>query len=132
MGLVVDTNVFILAEKSGGSIDFDRWVHLGEAFISAGTVSGLWAGVFKADSLQRRRRRAGFVEAIEARVPVLPFDGEVARVYARILADLPGGTTVGAHGAMIGATAARFGHAVLTDNVRDFSRLSGVTVIPLR
>lgn len=132
MGLVVDTNVFILAEKGGGAIDFDRWAHLGDAFIAAVTVSELWVGVHRADSPLRRKRRAAFVQAIEASVPVLPFDADVAHVYARMLADLPGGITVGAHDAMIGATAARFGHAVLTDNVRDFSRLPGVTVIPLR
>lgn len=132
MGLVIDTNVFILAEKGGRPIDFARWAEHREAFISSVTVSELWVGVYKADSAERRERRAAFVEAIEAAIPALDFSPTVARVHARMLADLPPGTTVGAHDALIGATARCFDHAVLTDNVRDYSRLPGVKVLALR
>lgn len=131
MGLVIDTNVFILAEKADVRVDFDRWREYGEAFIASITVSELWVGVLKANTEERRRRRAAFVEAIEAAIPVLDFTAEVAHVHARMLADMPPGTTVGAHDALIGATARCFGHAVLTNNVRDFSRLPQVEVLAL-
>ena len=101
-------------------------------FMSAVTVSELWVGVYKANSAERRRRRALFVEAIENAIPALDFTAAVARVHARMLADLAPGITVGAHDALIGATARCFDHAVLTDNLRDFSRLPGVRVVPLR
>ena len=132
MGLVIDTNVIVLAEKAGTALDFGRWSELGDAFVSTVTLSELWVGVFKAGTSDRRRRRAAFVEQVEATIPALDFTTEVAREHARILAGLPPGVTVGAHDAMIGATAHCFGHAVLTDNVRDFSRLPGVRVVPLR
>lgn len=132
MGLLIDTNVFVIAEKAGAGIDFERWADHGDAFVSAVTLSELWVGVYKADSTERRRRRTAFVEAIEAAIPALDFTAEVARIHARMLADLAPGITVGAHDALIGATALRHGHAVLTDNVRDFTRLPGVRVLPLR
>jgi predicted nucleic acid-binding protein len=131
VGLLIDTNVFILAEKSGSLPDFGRWREFGAAFISSITVSELWVGVHKANTAERRRRRAAFVEAVEAAIPALDVTTGVARVHARMLADLPPGTTVGAHDVMIGATARHFDHSVLTENVRDFSRLPGVRVVPL-
>lgn len=131
MGLLIDTNVFILAEKAGSRIDFGRWREHGEAFIASITVSELWVGVHRSNTVERRQRRAAFVEAIEAAIPVLDFTADVARVHAHMLAEMPSGTTVGAHDALIGATARCFGHVVLTDNVRDFSRLPGVQVLAL-
>lgn len=41
MGLVLDTNVFIHAERSQTAIDFSQWQDYGEAFISTITVSEL-------------------------------------------------------------------------------------------
>ena len=132
MGLLIDTSVFVLAEKAGTGVDFGRWREHGEAFVSAVTLSELWVGVYKADSAERRRKRALFVEGIEAAIPALDFTAEIARVHAKMLADLAPGVTVGTHDALIGATARCFDHTVLTDNVRDFSRLPGVRVVPLR
>ena len=34
MGLMLDTNVFIHAERSGESIDFSKWAEYGEAYIN--------------------------------------------------------------------------------------------------
>lgn len=131
MGLVIDTSVFILAQKADARVDFDRWLGYGEAFVASITVSELRAGALKAGTGERRRRRTAFVEAIEAAIPVLEFTAEVARVHAQMLADMPPGANVGAHDALIGATARCFGHAVLTDNVRDFARLPRVEVLAL-
>ena len=131
MGLIIDTNVFILAEKAGGSIDFNRWQRFGEAFISCITVSELLVGVHRANTAERRVRRQAFVEAIISMVPALDVTVEVARIHAELIAALSPGQSIGAHDALIGATALCNGHAVLTDNVRDFERLKGLEVIPL-
>lgn len=130
MGLLIDTDVFVLAERAGKSVAFDRWQEYGTAYISSITVSELLVGVFRASTPARRRAREAFVEAIVANIPALAFSTESARVHARMIAELPRGVTVGAHDALIGAQAMEHGHAVLTNNVRDFERLPGVKVIP--
>ena len=93
------------------------------------TVSELLVGAHKANSPERRSRRAAFVEAIVRVVPALPFTSETAGVHARLVATVPIGLAVGAHGALIAATALFHGHAVLTHNVKEFSRLPGVRVL---
>jgi predicted nucleic acid-binding protein len=71
----------------------------------------------------RKRAREAFVEAIIGNIPALAFSSETARVHARMIANLPVNTTVGAHDALIGAQALEHGHSVLTNNARDFERL---------
>lgn len=44
MGLILDTDVLIRAEKVTDPIDFGKWSHHGEAFISAITCSELLVG----------------------------------------------------------------------------------------
>ena len=130
MGLLIDTDVLILAEREAGSAGFGRWREYGEAYVSVVTASELLVGVHRADTAERRARREAFVEAILSAIPVLDFGLGVARVHARLVASLPTGVTVAAHDAMIGATALYYGCSVLTRNRRDFDRLAGVEVLP--
>lgn len=131
MGLLIDTNVFILAERQRQALDFSPWQHLGEAFISVVTASELLVGVHRAQSDAQRTRRTAFVESILAAIPALSVDMEVARIHASLLAQLPGNETVGAHDVWIAATALRHGMPVLTGNLKDFEKLAGVQVIGL-
>jgi predicted nucleic acid-binding protein len=59
----------------------------------------------------------------------LPFDLEVARVHAQLMAALPRNETIGAHDIQIAATALSHGFSVLTGNGRDFRKLAGVSVL---
>lgn len=129
MGLVIDTDVFILAERGRAALDLGRYREHGDAFISAVTVSELLVGVHRAMDDAQKARRTAFVEGILATIPALPFDSEAARVHAQLVAQLPRGEAIGAHDAIIGATALRHGHAVLTHNGKDFRRLRGVGVV---
>ena len=129
MGLILDTDVLIRAEKMTDPIDFGKWSHHGEAFISAITCSELLVGVHLANTEARRLKRAAFVEGLLRVLPALPFDIDVARVHAQLIASLPRNVTLGAHDLIIGATALRYGYPVLTGNVEDFQRMPGVTVI---
>ncbi|MCW5853929.1 MAG: type II toxin-antitoxin system VapC family toxin [Anaerolineae bacterium] len=93
------------------------------------TASELLAGVYRADSLERRVRREAFVEGILSRVPILPFDLQVARVHAQLWAQLTAmGQLIGAHDLLIAATAFAHDYSVLTDNLRDFRRVPGLVV----
>lgn len=129
MGLVIDTDVLILADRGKARLDLARYAEHGVAFISAITASELLVGVHRATDPGIRARRTAFVESILAAIPALPVDLETARVHAQLVAQMANNETVGAHDALIGATALRHGHAVLTNNGRDFRKLAGVSVI---
>lgn len=130
MGLILDTNVLIRAERKGASIDFSPWASWGDAYISAITASELLVGVHRADSQARRLRRSSFVERVLATLPVLDFTLEVARTHAEILAILRSrGETIGAHDLIIAATALSSGHAVLTTDLDEFRRVPGLEVL---
>jgi tRNA(fMet)-specific endonuclease VapC len=129
MGLILDTDILIRAEKAPEAIDFSQWASYGSAFISAVTCSELLVGVHRADTDARRVRRSAFVERILTTIPSLAFDIEVARVHAELLAALPRNVTLGAHDLIIGATALRYGYPILTGNVGDFNRMAGVRVL---
>ena len=132
MGLVLDTNVFIHAERHKKSLDFSKWQHHGEAFISVVTVSELLVGVHRADNENRRIKRAAFVEAIIENLPALDFDIESARIHAQLFAVLANqGKLIGAHDLIIAATALRYDYAVLTANLSEFERVPSLNVIPL-
>lgn len=129
MGLVIDTDVFILADRGRASLDLARYAAYGEAFISVVTASELLVGVHRAVDPAVRARRTAFVESLLASIPILPVDMETARVHAQLVAELPKNETIGAHDALIAATALRCGHGVLTGNGKDFRKLAGVQVV---
>lgn len=95
MGLILDTDVLIRAEKTAEPTDFGKWAHHGEAFISAITCSELLVGVHLANTETRRLRRAAFVERLLGALPALAFDNDVARVHAQLIASLPRNITLG-------------------------------------
>jgi len=129
MGLVIDTDVLILADRGKARLDLARYGEHGVAFISTITASELLVGVHRATDPGIRARRTAFVESILAAIPALPVDLETARVHAQLVAQMAKNETVGAHDALIGATALRHGHTVLTNNGRDLRKLAGVSVI---
>ena len=62
-------------------------------------------------------------------MPVIPFDLDVARVHARLSAELAAkGTPVGAHDLMIAATAVAQGYVVATRDKRSFPKIKGLAV----
>ncbi len=128
MGLVIDTDVWVLAEKSGGKLDLARWVKYEGAYMSAITASELLVGVERANTAQRKAQRGAFVENLLSAIPVLEFSMPVARTHARMLAALPKTVTAGAHDALIAATAIHHGYAVLTRNVAHFKIFAGLEV----
>jgi tRNA(fMet)-specific endonuclease VapC len=129
MGLLIDTDVLILADRGKARLDFSRFANEGVAYISAITASELLVGVHRAQDPGVRARRAAFVEGLLSALPVLAVDLQTARVHAQLLGELPNNETIGAHDALIAATALRHGCAVLTRNVKDFSKLAGVRVL---
>jgi len=129
LGLLIDTDVLVLAERARASLDFSRYSEYGDAYISVVTASELLVGVHRAQDEGIRSRRLAFVEGILSALTALPVDIETARIHAQLVAQIRRNETVGAHDALIGATALRHGHAVLTNNGKDFRKLPGLVVV---
>ncbi|MFH1707238.1 MAG: type II toxin-antitoxin system VapC family toxin [Planctomycetota bacterium] len=92
--------------------------------ISAVTLAELEYGVEKSDHPDRNR-----VALMETLVPIqiLPFDHQAAREYGMIRAPLERkGTVIGAMDLMIAAHAKALGVILVTNNEKEFKRVSGL------
>lgn len=99
-------------------------------YISAITASELLVGVHYADDQARKTRRSAFVESVLARMPILSFDVEEARVHAGLFAALAKrGDMIDSHALIIAATAIVHNCAVLTENTREFERVPGLETV---
>src|SRR5262249_49567260 len=133
MGLMVDTSPLIRFEKSGKPVDFSAWDSSQNVYISVVTVSELLIGVHWADTEERRKRRATFVEAVISGIAALDFTVAAARLHAEIYAELAKtGQMIGAHDLIIAATARYHDHSLLADNIQEFSRVPGLRVVPFQ
>lgn len=132
MGILIDTDVWVLAEKSAGTLSLARWAAYGGAYMCAVTASELLVGVERANTVQRRALRGAFVENLLATIPVLEFSLPVARTHARMIAALSKNVTAGAHDAIIAATAVHYGYGLLTRNVADFKIFQGLKIEAFR
>jgi tRNA(fMet)-specific endonuclease VapC len=129
MAQLIDSSVWIELERRGRPIESVTAAPDEPLALASITASELLVGVYRANSPEHRSQREAYVEAILARVPVLPFDLHVARVHAPISAQFTAtGRPIGAHDLLIAATALAHGYAVLTVNLRDFQRVPGLVV----
>lgn len=131
MALLIDSSVLITLERRMQTVGALAQVAGRDepVALAAITASELLVGAYRANNPRRRTRRQAFVEALLEVVPVLPFDTRVARIHAPIWAQLMAkGQSIGAHDLLIAATAIAYGYSVLTENVRDFGKVSGLDV----
>lgn len=129
MGLLIDTSVFVAHERGELQLPSEFGGSNESVLLSVITASELLHGVHRAGTPARSKQRSLFVEAILDRFPVVGIDIAVARVHARVWAQLAKkGTPIGAHDVWIGAQALALDFEVLTVNVRDFKRIPGLKV----
>lgn len=96
--------------------------------VSAITVAEVLYGLEKRGGLEHLRRRVE--QELFSRMPVLPFDGEAARVYAALRVELERARTPLDEGDMqIAAIALSRGLRLLTGNGRHFRRIEGLELI---
>lgn len=96
--------------------------------IAAVTVAELLVGVELADR-RHRKAREQFVTRILATIPSEPYDLDVARAHARLLAHVRNsGRSRGAHDLIIAATAIARGRTVATTDAPGFDDLPGIAV----
>ena len=130
MGILIDTSVVVTLEHRGEDIEqFLATLGDEEAAVSSITASELLIGVHNAQPLTRQLLRQNFVEHVLEQIPILPFDFAVARTHSRLWVHLSAaGGRIGPHDMLIAATALTHDHDLLTENVREFSRVPGLTV----
>ncbi len=127
--LIVDTGVLITSERARSAV---ASVVKGDddLVVAAITVAELLTGVELSDERHREARRK-FVDLVLQTFPIEPYDLEVARVHASLLAHVyRGGTKRGAHNLIIAATAVATDRVLLTKDRRaQFEDLPGVQCI---
>ena len=130
MGVIFDTSVLIVLERNPSPLEQLIRERGDEPFgISIITVSELLHGVHRADSEKRGLKRESYVEKVIELFPIYVFDLSAARIYARIWAHLAKkGVGVGAHDLIIASTCISLGFSVITADIRDFSKIDGLTV----
>jgi predicted nucleic acid-binding protein len=131
MGILIDTSLWIADER--GLLALDSWLagyREEPVAMSVITVAELLHGVERTTDPRQRVRRLGHVEALLARVPVIEFSVEMARVYARLLATMAArGRPIAAHDLLIAATAITLGWTIATADARSFRHIPGVRVL---
>ena len=130
MGVIIDSSILIASER--GHIDFRKMIsgrENEEFHVSVITVSELLHGVWRAQDPGIRVRRSTFVEQILESFPILPIDLSTARIHAQLWAGLSSsGTMIGSHDSWIAASCLAHGCILATTNIREFERVSGLTV----
>jgi predicted nucleic acid-binding protein len=131
VGTLIDTSVLIAVER--GRLDptiLDRENDDEPVAIAAITASELLHGVHRLTGAVARTRAERFVERILTTIPVMAFDLAVARVHARLDAELSArGTAVGDADLIIAATAVAADYRIATRDLRSFPRIKGLDLV---
>ena len=127
MRYLLDTNIVIAAMKGNAAVVARLETTSLEALVLSTVVLGeLEFGAEK--SAHSGRNRARLAELAE-RLPLAVVDAETSRRYGRIRAELEqAGTPIGANDTWIAAHALALEATLVTDNIREFSRVSGLAV----
>jgi tRNA(fMet)-specific endonuclease VapC len=119
--------VLIAAERVSASTD-EVVRDDDDVAMAAVTVAELLVGVQLADRRHEPARRR-YVNALIDTIPIEPYDLEVARTHAALLAHARGeGIRRGSHDLLIAATARRTGRTIVTADATGFGDLPQVQV----
>jgi tRNA(fMet)-specific endonuclease VapC len=125
LAYMLDTNICIYVMKSYPQELRDKFNALAEQLC----VSSIRLGElhYGAEKSARRIENLTAIEHFVARLDVLPFGKKAAVHYGQVRAELErAGTPCGAHDMQIGGHARSEGLIVVTNNMREFTRMPGV------
>jgi tRNA(fMet)-specific endonuclease VapC len=122
---LLDTNIVIYTMKNRPQRVKRRFQqHHGQMGISTVTIGEL---VFGAEHSQQTERNLADLEALAARLEVLPFDNQAAYHFGQIRAALyRTGQPIGPYDMMIAGHARASGLNLITNNVKEFERVPGL------
>ena len=131
MGTLIDTSVLIAAQRA--AIDFDALLAAqGNQDIAVATISAseLMHGPHRMTNAVARARAERAIDTLLDALTMIDFDLEIARLHARLGADLAANrTAVGAHDLIIAATALSLDYRIATRDKRSFPRIPGLDVV---
>lgn len=131
MGTLVDTSVLIAAQR--GDVDLDAlFKKQGAVNVATATicVSELLHGPHRITNSVARARAERSVEIVLTGLLIVSFDIEIARMHARLSADLAAkGTQIGAHDLIIAATAISLEYRLATRDRRSVPKIPGLDVV---
>lgn len=127
MRYLLDTNIVIAAMKGNAAVVARlEDTPLENLVLSPVVLGELEFGTEK--SAHSERNRARLAELAET-LPLAVVDAETSRCYGRIRAELEQvGKPIGANDTWIAAHALALDATLVTDNIREFSRIAGLTV----
>jgi tRNA(fMet)-specific endonuclease VapC len=122
---MLDTNICIYVMKRYPQALREKFNSLADQLcISSITLGEMHYGA------EKSARRADNLTAIEhfvARLDILPFEAKAAMHYGQVRAELErAGTPCGPHDMQIGGHARSEGLIIVTNNIREFSRMPGI------
>ena len=122
---LLDTNIVIYTMKNRPKWMRQRFNrHSGQMGISCVTLGEL---IFGAEHSQQVERNLADIEAMIARLEVLPFDNHAAIHFGQIRSELyRRGNPIGPYDMMIAGQARASGLTLVTNNVREFERVPGL------
>jgi len=129
VGILIDASVLIDFER--GRLDLERRIHGREldCVLSVVAVSELLHGVHRAVDPHIRTRRLALVEGLLLRFSLEPIDLHITRVHAQMWANLAArGIGMAAHDRWLAATCLARNHSIATANLREFTRVPGLSI----
>ncbi len=137
MGLILDSSVVIASERSGETVErlIGRVVGVTgdqEAALSAIGLTELIHGLYRAQTQAVRLRRQSFLDELLRDLTVYPYTKETAMLAGKLDGEQQSkGVVIPFGDLLIGATALSLGFSVLTENLRHFQKIPGLSVIQL-
>ena len=128
MKYMLDTNVciHIMKRKPLSVMNHFRRHDVGDVCISSVTYAELCHGIEK--SADREKNRLALALLL-AGISILPFDSAAAACYGRLQTRLEmAGTPIGVMDTLIASHALSLGLTVVTNNTREFARVSGLSI----
>jgi tRNA(fMet)-specific endonuclease VapC len=125
---VLDTNTVLDYFRGRGRVA-ERLLAIppSEVALSAISAYEVWVGVLGSQNAKRRREQ---FEAFLSVVDILPFEAEAGIRAAGLRHSLErGGEAIGPLDTLIAATALAYGGVLVTRNLREFSRVPGLTTV---
>ncbi|KAB7785257.1 type II toxin-antitoxin system VapC family toxin [Methylorubrum populi] len=127
MRYLLDTNILSALIRSPRGPVTEQIRRVGEARVYTSVIveAELRYGAARKGSERLSRQ----VEVVLGSIPIEPWREPFGRIYAELRLGLErAGTPIGANDLLIGAQALADGSVLVTDNTREFERLTGLTI----
>lgn len=128
MRFMLDTNIciYIIKKRPEAVLEKFKTLTIGDMCISSITFAEMTYG---AEKSLHQKSNLGALEEFVAPLDIVPFDDDCARHYGSIRSYLEKkGTPIGALDMMIAAHARCLGSILVTNNVKEFSRVKNLKI----